>query len=182
MNFPTGKYGAILADPPWNFRTYSAKGKARSADRHYAVMAGDDLAALSVGDLAAPDCALFLWTTDPMLPRALALMAAWGFDFKTIAFTWAKTNAKSPGWFTGMGYWTRANPEMCILGTRGKPKRLNKDVRQLVVAPRREHSRKPDEIHDRIERLVGGPYLELFARAPRENWTVWGNQTERFAA
>lgn len=79
-----------------------------------------------------------------------------------------------------MGYWTRANTEPCLLATRGRPKRLNADVRQGIIAPRREHSRKPDDIHARIERLVPGPYLELFARTQRPGWTVWGNQTDKF--
>ena len=79
-----------------------------------------------------------------------------------------------------LGYWTRANSEVCLLATRGKPKRVNADVRQAIIAPSREHSRKPDGIHERIERLVAGPYLELFARQQRPGWTAWGNETEKF--
>lgn len=180
MKFPDGKYAAILVDPPWRFETYSDKGKGRSADKHYAVMGWQDLVDLPVSDLAAKDCALFLWTTDPMLPKALDLIEAWGFTYKTVAFTWAKTNRKSEGWFTGTGYWTRANPEMCLLGTRGKPKRLHKDVRQLITSPRREHSRKPDEVYEHIERLVAGPYIELFARQRRHNWQSWGLEVAKF--
>jgi len=108
------------------------------------------------------------------------------FTYKTCAFCWLKADPyrlfaddKTP--FAGMGYWTRANSEPCLLATRGKPKRLHKDVRQGIIAPRREHSRKPEEVHGRIERLVGGPYLELFARAPRKDWMTWGNQTTQFA-
>ena len=174
------KYGAILIDPPWTFKTYSDKGKGRSAEQHYSCMSISDLAFMDIP--AAPDCALFLWTTDPMLPKALELMGEWGFQYKTIAFTWAKPNHNTDRsyWFTGMGYWTRSNPEMCLLGTRGKPKRIHKDVRQLIVAPRREHSRKPDEIYERIERLVGGPYLEMFARQRRLGWDAWGNETDKF--
>jgi N6-adenosine-specific RNA methylase IME4 len=80
-----------------------------------------------------------------------------------------------------MGYWTRANTEPCLLATRGRPKRLNADVRQAIIEPRREHSRKPDGIHKRIERLVAGPYLELFARQQRPGWDVWGNEVDKFA-
>jgi N6-adenosine-specific RNA methylase IME4 len=80
----------------------------------------------------------------------------------------------------GMGYWTRANSEACLLATRGKPKRLNADVRQGIIAPRREHSRKPDGIHARIERLVAGPYCELFARERRPGWDAWGNEVDKF--
>lgn len=178
---PAGPFGAIYADPPWSFAVYSDKGKGKSAERHYAVMSLAAIKALPVADVAAPDCALFLWASDPMLPQALEVMAAWGFVYKTVAFTWAKTTAPFGKWHFGCGYWTRANPEMCLLGTRGKPKRLSAAVRQLVVAPRREHSRKPDEVAGGIERLVAGPYLEMFARTTRPGWTAWGNQTERFA-
>jgi N6-adenosine-specific RNA methylase IME4 len=117
---------------------------------------------------------LFLWATDPLLPRALDVIEAWGFVYKTVAFTWVKTNRTGRGFFTGLGYWTRANPEICLLATRGNPRRVGRDVPRLLIAPRREHSRKPDEVYGRIERLVPGPYLELFARARRPNWTAWG--------
>ena len=128
---------------------------------------------------ADDDCVLFLWAIDPMLPDALELIKAWGFTYKTVAFTWAKINesGKDP---IGGGYWTRANPEMCLLATRGKPKRLNADVRQLLMAPRREHSRKPDEVYGRIEALVDGPYLEMFARQTHPGWDSWGNEVGKF--
>ena len=177
------RYGAIYADPPWYFRNYSAKGTGRAAIAHYDVMDLDALKAMPVSDMAAKDCALFMWATDPMLPQALELMAAWGFAFKTVAFNWVKLKkgadakrVKDDPFFTGLGYWTRANPELCLLGTRGKPKRRSKAVRRLVVSERREHSRKPDEIYDRIELLVDGPYLELFARESRGRWDAIGDQ------
>jgi N6-adenosine-specific RNA methylase IME4 len=171
-----GSYGAIYADPPWHFRVRSPKGEGRSATQHYNVMSLDAIKALPVGDLADDDCALFLWAIDSMLPEALSVIAAWGFTYKTVAFSWVKLNAKSPGFFVGMGFWSRANPEQCLLATRDKPKRLHRDVRQLVVAPRREHSRKPDEVRSRIMRLVDGPYLELFARQRAPGWEAWGNE------
>jgi len=147
-----------------------------------------DIQKLPILDIADDNCALFLWATDPLLPEAIDLMEHWGFKYKTIAFNWVKLNPKAPnfGWnkkdfFTGMGYWTRANPELCLLGTRGKPVRQRADVRRLVVAPRREHSRKPDEVPERIVDLMGDiPRIELFARQPRKNWTVWGNETEKW--
>jgi N6-adenosine-specific RNA methylase IME4 len=157
-------YRVILADPPWTFATYSSRGKGRSAEAHYDCMPTGGIAAMRVAELAAPDCALFLWTTDPMLPQALGLIEAWGFTYKSVAFTWTKPTKDNTGWVMGCGYWTRANPEQCLLATRGRPQRLSRSVRQLIVAPRREHSRKPDEIYDRIEALLAGPYLELFAR------------------
>jgi N6-adenosine-specific RNA methylase IME4 len=167
-------HGVILADPPWTFATYSRKGKGRSAEAHYDCMSLADIKALPVADWAAPDCALFLWATDPSLPQALEVIEAWGFAYKTVAFTWAKTTKDGAGFPIGCGYWTRANPEQCLLATRGRPQRLSRAVPQLILAPRREHSRKPDEAYERIEALVPGPYLELFARAPRAGWYSWG--------
>jgi N6-adenosine-specific RNA methylase IME4 len=177
------KYGAIYADPPWNFRTWSARGTGRGAVSHYDCMDFGALASLPIADLAADDCALFLWATDPLLPRALELIEAWGFTYKTVGFYWVKLNAAAKSesdYFTGLGYWTRAGPEQCLLATRGKPVRLAKDVRRLLVARRREHSRKPDAARDRIERLVGGPYLELFARETKPGWDCRGEQAGLF--
>jgi N6-adenosine-specific RNA methylase IME4 len=176
------KYGAILADPAWTFKVYSEKGKDRSAEKHYSTMTLRNIMDMPVADLAAPDCALFLWVTMPQLIEGINVMESWGFLYKTCAFSWMKTNSKSPGLFTGMGYWTRSNAEICLLGTRGKPKRLNKDVKQAILEPRREHSRKPDCVYERIERLVGGPFLELFSRTQRPGWDVWGNEVRKFSA
>lgn len=182
-----GHYKVIYADPPWTFATYSKKGKGRSSEAHYDCMSFDAIKALPVADWAAEDSILLLWVTDPLLPKGLELLDAWGFTYKTVGFYWAKLNkAASPhaysdtDFFTGMGFWTRANPEQCLLATRGHPKRIAKDVRRLVVAPRREHSRKPDEVYDNIERLADGPYLEMFARSSRQGWDSWGNQEELF--
>lgn len=176
LNLGIVKYGVIYADPPWTFGTYSPKGKGRSAEQHYDCMNLDDIKALPVETWTANDALLLLWTTDPFLVKALEVMAAWGFKYKTVGFVWAKTNRISKGWFTGMGFWTRANPEICLLGTKGHPKRQSKAVHKLVIAPRQEHSRKPDEIYDRIEALVAGPYLELFARRNHAGWDSWGKE------
>jgi N6-adenosine-specific RNA methylase IME4 len=174
------KYGAIYADPPWSFRNWSAKGTGRNAISHYDCLNFKELAALPVSDLAADDCALFLWAVDPLLDKAFELIRAWGFEYKTVGFYWVKQNSKGDGFFTGLGYWTRANPEQCLLATRGKPRRQGKDVRKLVVERRREHSRKPEDIRERIERLVRGPYLELFARETKPGWHCWGDQAGLF--
>jgi len=136
----------------------------------------DDIKALPIADLAAADCALFLWGVWPRLPDVLEVIRAWGFEFKTAAFAWVKQNRGGEGLFTGMGFWTRANSEPCLLATRGSPLRLAADVHQVILSPVREHSRKPDEIRSRIERLVAGPYLELFGREQAPGWTVWGNE------
>jgi len=177
------QYKVIYADPPWTFATYSDKGKGRSAEAHYDCMSVKDIAALPVSAWAADDAVLLLWTTDPLLEKALEIARAWGFVYKTVGFYWAKLN-KSQGklvfdensFFTGLGFWTRANPEMCLLATRGKPKRKSSAVKKLVIVPRREHSRKPDEVYDRIEALCDGPYLEMFARRSRPGWDNWGMQ------
>jgi N6-adenosine-specific RNA methylase IME4 len=181
------RFGVIYADPPWTFATYSAKGRGRCADAHYDVMSERELRDLPVAEWAAEDCILLLWATDPLLPRAFALIEAWGFTYKTVGFYWAKLNRSADAarfsersFFTGLGYWTRANVEQCLLATRGSPKRKARDVPRLVVAPRREHSRKPDEVYDRIERLAEGPYLEMFARSTRPGWHGWGNQVGLF--
>lgn len=184
---PQSKYRVIYADPPWTFATYSDKGKGRSAEAHYRCLSIEQLCEIPVAEWAAKDCVLFLWTTDPLLGQALKVIDAWGFTFKTVGFYWAKLNKSAPrmclmerDFFTGLGYWTRANVEQCLLAARGHPKRVAKDVRRLVIAPRREHSRKPDEIYERIERLMEGPYLELFARNTRPGWDSWGTQARLF--
>jgi N6-adenosine-specific RNA methylase IME4 len=175
------KFGVILADPPWAFKTWSGKTGTphRSASDHYVTTATAELCDLPVKEWAAPNSALFMWVVDSHLEDAFGLAAAWGFRFKTIAFVWSKlTNTGLPHF--GMGYWTRKQTETCLLFTRGAPKRLGKGVRQLIQAPRREHSRKPDEQYERIETLVAGPYLEIFARQTRPGWTAWGNETGKF--
>jgi len=177
---PNKKYKVILADPPWSFKNYSKKGEGRNVNRHYDTMSLTDIKNLPVQKIADDDCVLFMWTTGPLLDRAFEVISDWQFTYKTIAFSWIKENMKSPGLFMGGGYWSRSNAEICLLATKGKPKRINKDVRQAIISPRREHSRKPDEIYDRIERLVGGPYIELFARTERKIWDSWGNETNKF--
>ena len=139
-------------------------------------MSLEEIKALPIADLAADDCALFLWVVNPQLPGGLDVIRSWGFQYKTVAFTWVKQNRGGDGLFMGLGYWTRANAESCLLATRGSPSRLAKDVRQIVMAPVAELSRKPAEVRTRIERLVPGPYLELFARRPIAGWTSWGNE------
>jgi len=174
------KYSVIYADPPWSFKTYSDKGKDRSPEKHYNVMNFKDICNLPVNNIANDNSVLLMWVIDPMLDKAFEVINAWGFKYKTVAFTWAKTNKKSEGFFTGLGYWTRGNPEMCLLATKGKPKRLSKSVPRLVVEKRREHSRKPDIMYNYIENLLEGPYIELFARTQRSGWDSWGNQTDKF--
>lgn len=187
-DLPRNHYGAIYADPPWQFKAWSGKGTARAADNHYQTAVTGDIASIPVAELAADDCALFMWMSWPMLGDAMSLIDAWDFTYKTCAFCWLKANNQQLDWLrddadtqVGLGYWTRANSEVCLLATRGTPKRLNADVRQGIIEPRRQHSRKPDCVPARIERLVGGPYVELFARTRRPGWDCWGNETDKFA-
>ncbi len=191
MNLPPGPYSTILADPPWGFLTYGAKRVTphRTEEDHYKTMTHEDLLALPVSDVAAKDCAMFMWIVDSHFDEALALGKAWGFNFKTVAFIWLKesANGRQLDIFKGesdpiisMGYWTRKQAELCLLFTRGRPKRLSKGVRQVIRDPRREHSRKPDEQYTRIEALVSGPYLEMFARQAAPGWTAWGNEVGKF--
>ncbi len=181
-------YKVIYADPPWTFATYSRKGKGRSPEAYYDCMTLADIKALPVTEWAADDCVLLLWTTDPLLEKAFDVINAWGFTYKTVGFYWAKL--RKPGmlyndgnFFTGLGFWTRSNPEPCLLATRGNPHRRSASVRKLIVSPRREHSRKPDEVYERIEALCEGPYLEMFARfsqpgGSRPGWDLWGHEAD----
>ncbi len=186
-SLPRNHFGAILADPPWRFEVWAETGDAAHGVPPYERMTFEEIARLPVEDLAADDSVLFIWVCWPSLPDALKIIEDWGFQYKTCGFAWMKADVSTIDLFPdpvqtymGLGYWTRANSEVCLLATRGKPKRLNADVRQGIISPRREHSRKPDGVHDRIERLVSGPYLELFARQKRHGWTVWGNEIEKF--
>jgi N6-adenosine-specific RNA methylase IME4 len=191
-DLPRGRYAAIVADPPWSYACFSEKGKARSADRHYATMTPAAIEQLPVGELAACHAHLFLWITGPCLVRGMHLpvMRAWGFEPSSTAFVWIKPNRKAfanGGFFLdetlfakGMGHTTRQNAEYVVLGRRGKPCRLRRDVHQLIIQPRREHSRKPDEFYARVERYCTGPYVELFSRQRRPGWTAWGDELDKF--
>ena len=166
----------VLADPPWKFVVRSERGLGRSAERHYMVMTTRQIADLGplIRAVCHDDCALFLWTTWPMVAAGDAnrVLEAWGFTPKTAAFVWVKTNRNDGKPAMGCGYWTRSNSEPCILATRGRPKRVAKDVRQVILAPRGAHSEKPIEAHHRIERLLGPDLerLELFSREAKFGW------------
>ena len=140
-------------------------------------MSLDDIKALPVGELADKDCALFMWITFPLLREAWDVIESWGFTYKSVAFVWVKQNKKTPSLFWGMGYWTRANAELCIIATKGSPKRQSKSVHQVIISPIEQHSKKPDITRDRIVELMGDvPRIELFARQKTEGWDVWGNE------
>ena len=177
---PTNTYEIILCDPPWVYRDKCNAGK-RGAVHKYALMTDTQLCQLPVPLIACPDSILFMWVTMPKLREGLDLMAAWGFTYKTVAFTWVKRNRLAPTWFWGMGRWTRANAELVVLGTRGKPQRQHAGVHSVIDAPIGPHSRKPSETRDRIVSLMGDrPRIELFARGDTPGWDAWGN-TPTFA-
>jgi N6-adenosine-specific RNA methylase IME4 len=174
-----GKFAVIYADPAWSYRVWNKKGNGRTAENHYPTMSVKEICALPVADIAAKDSALFLWATYPNLPEAFEVIRAWGFTYKTVAFTWVKTCRKSPGYFMSLGHWTRANAEICLFATKGHPRRISKSVRQLIVSPVRRHSQKPDEARTRIVELMGDlPRVELFAREKAEGWSAWGNEVD----
>lgn len=194
---PQHHYRCILADPPWHFlaRTALQVGNwtsRRDAEKHYLVMGVDDIAAMPVKELAAKDAHLFMWTTGPCLRQSFEVMEAWGFRYSAVAFTWVKLKRSfNPSQLrfvptadcdlhVGLGLTTRKNAEFCLLGRRGNAKRNAKDVREIIMEPVREHSRKPDVVHARIERYADGPYLELFARQRRPGWDSWGNEVDKF--
>ncbi len=175
----SGRFQIVLADPPWS---YSDSGVRGGTDHHYRTMSMREICDLQIARLAAPNATLFLWTTWPMILEALTVIGAWGFIYKTCAFTWVKTTSQGKD-AMGLGHWTRGNTEPCLLATRGKPKRVDAGVRQVLIdeetvfAPRGRHSAKPPEVRDRIVRLMGDvPRLELFARERVPGWHAWGNE------
>lgn len=172
------KYQIILADPPWSYKVWSNKGKGRSAESHYHTMEAQSIRNMPIKDIADKNAVLLMWVTYPCLEEGLELIKAWGFKYKTCAFSWVKMNKKSNTPFVGMGYYTRANNEICLLATKGKPlQRQSRSVQQVIISPIREHSRKPDEVRDRIVALFGElPRIELFCRHPEKGWDSMGNE------
>lgn len=175
-------YNLIYADPAWSFANWSEKGEDRNANQHYPTMTVDEIAALPVGLLASDRCALAMWVTDPLLDEAIRVLKHWGFRYTTVLFTWTKEKP-SGAEHIGTGYYTRANPEMCLLGMIGSLPVRDRAVRQWRHEAVREHSRKPDAFAADLVRLFGDvPRVELFARTRRPGWDAWGNQTGKFEA
>lgn len=179
------KYQIIYADPPWEYRLFSRKGTSRTAASHYDTMRLVDIYELPIYKIADKNCVLFLWATLPAIKEALHTIKFWGFDYKTVGFVWVKKNKKKDSWFWGMGTWTRANAELCLIATKGNIKPISHSVHQIIDSKIREHSKKPDEVRKRIVELMGNlPRIELFARKNNElfnefdGWDVWGNEVE----
>lgn len=186
------KYKIIYADPPWSYNSKMVLGKGAkrsSADDYYKTMSIQDICNLPVKEIADEDCILFIWTTFPKLFETEKVINAWGFEYKTCAFTWVKKNKKYSEErnnkrggiddFMGQGRWTRQNAEICLLATKGKPKRLSAKVRQIIYTEIREHSKKPDRVRDDIIELVGDlQRIELFARQAVDGWDCFGNEVD----
>jgi len=177
------KYSVITLDPPWPYDRTAGQGV---ANKQYSLMTWDDLYALGplVKAVAAPDCAIFMWTTAPLLFETVDMVKAWRLRYVTKAFSWVKTY-RTGGIFFGIGSYTASNTEDMWLLSNGTPKRKAKNVSQIVptveqavVTPMGAHSAKPEEVYSRIERLMSGPYLELFARRQRLGWTCIGNELD----
>ncbi len=137
----------------------------------------DEIKKLPVKSISEKNSVLLMWITYPCLEWAIDVIEAWGFKYKTVAFTWVKKNKNGVGYFTGLGNYTRANAEICLLATRGKGcKVINKTISQIVDSPITKHSKKPDVIRKKIIKLFGDlSRIELFARTPIHGWEVWGN-------
>lgn len=182
MNLPNGQFGVILADPPWRFRTWTDTNDAKSARRHYELMCLDDICNMPVRSLAARDSALFIWATWPTIFQTQQVIEAWGFRYSGLAWEWFKFNPVTGKAAFGLGYGTRKNLEPCLLALRGNPVLASRSERDWLSAPRREHSRKPDEQYERIEAMYPGPYIELFARSKRAGWASWGHEQDKFVS
>jgi len=175
------KYQIIYADPPWKYNVWSKKGNGRSAESHYSTMNINEIIKLKdfINNISDKNCILFIWVTYPCLKDAFKVIEEWGFSYKTCGFTWVKRNRKSNTWFWGMGYWTRANSEICLIATKGNIKRISKSVHQIIDTPVESHSKKPDIVRDKIVELIGDlPRIELFARQKVNGWDSWGNEIE----
>lgn len=175
--FPSKKYDIIYADPPWTYRDKALAGK-RGAGCKYKTMLTERIQNLPVSDISKADCVLFLWITMPLLAECFGVIDAWGFEYKTCGFVWVKHYKHAGSPVVGMGNWTRANAEVCLLATRGSPKRISKSVSQVVEAPtEKPHSKKPGVVRDKIVELLGDlPRIELFATERVSGWDAWGDE------
>lgn len=173
------KYNIIYADPPWKYNS-RANHKTRfrgGACGHYDLMTMEEIKSLPIPEIADNNCALFMWCTFPYLKDQIKLFKHWGFKYKTVGFTWIKLNSLNKKPFFGVGYYTKSNAEVCLLGIKGKMTPIDNSISSVILAERREHSKKPDEVRNKIVKLFGDlPKIELFARQYTDGWDVWGNE------
>lgn len=173
------KYDIIYADPPWDYKDKRDKHPrlCGGASKHYPTMKIEDIKKLPISNIANNNSILFLWVTFPNLQEGLDCIKSWGFKYKTLGFSWIKTNKKNGKPFFGIGYYTKSNCECCLIGVKGKPPKQSNYVSSVVIEPRQEHSKKPDCVRDKIVELCGDlPRIELFARQSTEGWDCWGNE------
>lgn len=167
------KYNIVYADPAWSYWD----GGQKNQSLHYTTMTIDDIKGLPVSNITDDNCILFIWVTYPILQEALEVIKSWGFNYSTCGFVWVKKNKSGEGNFFGLGSWTRANTELCLIATKGSILRMDASISQVIEAPIDEHSKKPDIVRHLITKLVGElPRIELFSRKPAEGWDVWGNE------
>ena len=176
------KYNIIYADPPWEYKQSGSKKNSRGmAKQHYNTMCTNEICALPISKIKTDNAICFLWATFPNISEALKVMESWRFEYKTAGFVWVKKNKKSNTNFWGMGAYTRANAEVCLLGiskkTKAKQIVKSNSVHQIIESKIEEHSKKPDIVRDKIVELCGDiPRIELFARQQVEGWDCWGNE------
>ena len=180
------KYSIIYIDPPWKYNKRTNNNRQNKswfgggATSQYNTMSINEIAKLPLNNLADKNCALFLWTTFPYLDKQIKLIEGWGFEYKTLGFSWIKTNkkqTKKP--YFGVGYYTKSNCEVCLLAVKGKMKPVSNKVSSVVISPISKHSEKPNEVRDKIVELFGDlPRLEMFARKETNGWDVFGNEVE----
>lgn len=183
------KYQIIYADPPWSYRKITKEHPLKynfAADKHYPTMDVKDICNLPIKQLADKNCILFMWATFPNLPEGLEVIKSWGFKYKTLGFCWVKTGKDGQPRRDGMGYYTKSNAEVCLIGTKGKINILSHSVPSTILSPRTEHSAKPPIVREKIVELMGDlPRIELFARKEDtlfqnkdwKGWDVWGNES-----
>ena len=177
-----GKYGTILADPPWRFanRTGKMAPEHRRLSR-YSTLKIHDIKGIPVSDVAEENSHLYLWVPNALLPQGLEVLKCWGFQYKT-NLIWHKVRKDGGPDGRGVGFYFRNTTEMVLFGIKGKLRTLAPGRSQvnIIRTQKREHSRKPDELYGIIEECSPGPYLELFARGTRKNWDQWGNEVENY--
>lgn len=179
VDWPTKQYSIIYADPPWAYRDKRDKHPrlCGGALVHYPTMTLEQIKELPVSGIAAANAMLFLWATFPNLNEALSVFPAWGFTYKTLGFSWIKTNKNNGRPFFGIDWYTKSNCEVCLIGVRGRPTKASNSVSSVIIAPREEHSRKPLVVRERIVEFCGDlPRIELFARQSAVGWDSWGNE------
>ena len=178
MKLPDKKYRIIYADPPWAYRSFEKMEMRGLAKNHYSTMSIEQIMDLPVCDIADNDCMLFLWATFPSIDMALKVIESWGFVYKTAGFVWIKTDKNSQKPKTGMGWYTKSNAEVVLIGRKGSFTKQHDNVCQVIISTASDHSKKPDEVRKRIIKLCGDlPRIELFARTQIHGWDTWGNDT-----